>query len=139
MLALLDALKNAVEDFATREEKLNQEFETRSTVELNAFESAKLEQQSGQAAELAAAAAALEEDKRQRHTRFDRRKGRINRAHSALSQRVLEEGSEQEGALKQRIRRNSTEAEQRRDADLASAARNFEEFQQKLNENGAEL
>ena len=45
MLALLDALKGAVEDFAAREEKLNHDFQTRSAAELNAFESARLEQQ----------------------------------------------------------------------------------------------
>jgi ABC-type multidrug transport system fused ATPase/permease subunit len=138
MLALLDALKNAVEDFAAREEKLNQDYETRAAAEHNAFESAKLERQNKQAADLAALETALEEEKRQWHARFDRRKDRINRAHSALSQQVLDEGSEQEGALKQRIRRNSTEAERRRDADLANAAMAFESFQQKLNETDAE-
>ena len=51
---MLDALKDAVEDFAAREEKLNQEFEIRSAAELNAFESAKQEQQAKQADALAA-------------------------------------------------------------------------------------
>ena len=63
MLALLDALKGAVEDFAAREEKLNHDFQTRSAAELDAFESAKLEQQSKQAEALAAAEAALEEER----------------------------------------------------------------------------
>ena len=139
MLAVLDTLKNVVEDFAAREEKLNLDFETRSAAELNAFESAKLEQQTKQAADIAAAEAALDEEKQQRHARFARRKERINRAHSALSQQVLDEGSEREGELKQRIRRNSTQAEQLRDAELANAATAFESFQQKLNENDLEF
>jgi S-DNA-T family DNA segregation ATPase FtsK/SpoIIIE len=139
MLALLDALKNAVEDFAAREEKLNQDFETRSAAGLNAFESAKLEQQAKQAEALAAAEAAFEEEKKQRHTRFDRRKNLIDRAHSALSQQALEEGSEQEGELKQRIRKNSTQAEEQRDAELANATAAFEGLQQKLNENEVEF
>jgi len=46
MLALLDALKGAVEDFATREEKLNHDFQTRSTAEFNAFEAGNLKRQS---------------------------------------------------------------------------------------------
>ena len=82
MLALLDALKGAVEDFAAREEKLNHDFQTRSAAELNAFESAKLEQQSKQADALAAAEAALAEEKNRRNARFEKRKVRINRAHS---------------------------------------------------------
>ena len=136
MLALLDTFKGAVVDFAAREEKLNQDFQTRSAAELNAFESARLEQQTQQADRLAAAAAAFEGGKKQCHARFERRKGRINRAHSALNQQVLEEGSEQEGELKQKIRENSTEAEHQRDADLANAATAFEGFQKKLTENG---
>jgi hypothetical protein len=134
MLAQLEALKNAVEDFAAREEKLNQDFETRSAAGLSAFESAKLEQQARQAETLAAAEAEFEGEKKRRHARFDGRKARIDQAHSALSQRVLEEGSEQEGQLKQRIRSSSTQAEQQRDAELANAATVFEGLQQELNE-----
>ena len=139
MLAQLEALKNAVEDFATREEKLNQDFETRSVAGLNAFESAKLGQQAKQAETLAVAGVAFEEEKKQHHIRFDRRKNRIDRAHSAVSEQVLEEGSEQEGQLKQRIRTNSTQAEQQRDAELTNATTAFEGLQQKLNENEVEF
>ena len=39
-LALLDALKGAVEDFAAREERLNLDFQTRSDKEFKAFEAA---------------------------------------------------------------------------------------------------
>lgn len=139
MLALLDALKAAVETFAAREEKLNHDFEIRSAAELDAFESAKLEQQSRHAEALAAAEAALEEERNQCNTRFESRKVKINRAHSSMSQRVLSEGSSREGELKQRIRKNSTEAEHRRDNDLANAAATFEWFQQKLNESTADF
>ncbi|HKW30384.1 MAG TPA: hypothetical protein VJT54_13690, partial [Verrucomicrobiae bacterium] len=134
MLALLDALKGAVENFAAREEKLNHDFEIRSAAELDAFESAKLEQQSKHAEALTAAEAALDEGRNRCNTRFEKRKVKINRAHSALSQRVLDEGSSREGELKQKIRKNSTAAEERRDNDLANATANFEWFQQKLNE-----
>src|SRR5579859_3466827 len=134
MLALLDALKGAVENFAEREEKLNHDFEIRSAAELDAFESAKLEQQSKHAEALAAAEAALDEARNRTNTRFEKRKVQINRAHSSLNQRVLDEGSSREGELRQKIRKNSTAAEQRRDNDLANATANFEWFQQKLNE-----
>ncbi len=136
ILALLNALKGAVEDFAAREEKLNHDFQTRCAAELNAFESAGQRQESKRADELAAAETAFEEGKKQRHARFERRKSRINRAHSALNQQVLEEGSEREGELKHKIRENSAEAERRRDTGLANAAVAFEGFQKKLEENG---
>ena len=134
MLAVVDALKDAVEDFAAREERLNQEVETRSAAELNAFESAKLEQQAKQAEALAAAEAALAEEKNRGNARFEIRKVQINRAHSELSQRVFEEGSEQEGELKTKIRKNSAEAERRRDAELVDAAAAYENLQKKLDE-----
>jgi hypothetical protein len=129
MLALLDSLKGAVGDFAAREEKLNHDFETRSAAELNAFESAGQEQQSTRADSLATAEAAFERGRKECQVRFERRKGRINRAHSALNRQMSEEGSEQEGELKQKIRANSAEAERQRDADLAKAATAVEDFQ----------
>jgi len=131
-LALLAALKGAVEDFAAREEKLNHDFQTRSDAELSAFEFANVEQQSKLAAELAAAEASFEERKQKCQARFGRRKVRINQAHSVVSQQVLQEVSGQEGDLKKRVRTNSTEAERRRDAELANAAMAFENLQQKL-------
>ncbi|HTQ49548.1 MAG TPA: FtsK/SpoIIIE domain-containing protein [Candidatus Acidoferrales bacterium] len=139
MLAVVDALKDAVEDFAAREEKLNQEFEIRSAAELNANESAKQEQHAQQAEALAAAEAALAEEKNRGNARFEMRKVQINRAHSMLSQRVFEEGSEQEGELKTKIRKNSAEAERRREAELADAAAAFENLQKKLDESGETL
>ncbi|HXR47988.1 MAG TPA: hypothetical protein VN784_11175, partial [Candidatus Limnocylindrales bacterium] len=139
MLALLDALKGAVEDFAAREEKLNHDFQTHSAAEDDAFESAKLEQQSKHAEALAAAETALEEERTRCTARFEKRKVQINRAHSSMNQRVLDEGSSREGELKQRIRKNSTEAERRRDNDLANAAATFEWFLQKLNQTDADF
>ena len=44
-----------------------------------------------------------------------------------------------EGALKQQIRKNSTEAERRRDNELANAAATYEWFQQKLNDSDADF
>ncbi len=135
-LALLDALKDAVVDFAAREEKLNHDFQSRSAAELNAFEAANLAQQSKLAGELAAAEAAFERGKKQRESRFEKRKVRINRAHSALSRRVLEEVGGQEGNLRQKTRKNLEEAERRRDVELADAAAAFENLQKKLDGSG---
>jgi len=135
MLALLDALKGAVEDFATREERLNRDFQTRSAAELNAFEAANLRRQSKLAGELAVAEAAFEAEKQQRQARFERRKVQINRAHSALSRRVLDEVGGQEGSLRQKTRKNLAEAERQRDVELANAAAAFGNLQNKLDGN----
>jgi hypothetical protein len=132
MLALLDALKGAFEDFAAREEKLNHDFQTRSTAEHNAFESGNLARQSKLADELASAEAAFAEEKRQRNARFEKRKVRINQAHTVLSRRVLDEVGGEEGNLRQKTRKNLAEAERRRDVELANAAAAFKGLQQQL-------
>ena len=41
MVALLETLKNAMRDFAAREEKMNSDFRARSAVETRAFDTAK--------------------------------------------------------------------------------------------------
>ena len=134
MLALLDALKGAVEDFAAREERLNRDFQTRSAAELNTFEAASQLRQSRLAGELSAAEAAFETEKNARTARFERRKVRINRAHSVLSRRVLDEVGGQEGNLRQKARKNLAEAERQRDVELADAAAAFGDLQKKLDE-----
>ena len=134
MLALLDALKGAVEDFAAREERLNRDFQTRSAAELNTFEAASQLRQSRLAGELSAAEAAFETEKNARTARFERRKVRINRAHSVLSRRVLDEVGGQEGNLRQKARKNLAEAERQRDVELADAAVAFGDLQKKLDE-----
>jgi DNA segregation ATPase FtsK/SpoIIIE, S-DNA-T family len=138
-LALLDALKSAVEDFAAREERLNLDFQTRSEKELALFESANNEQQSRQADALAVEEAAFERAKRRCQARFERRKIRINQAHSVVSQRVLNEVGGQEGELKQRIRQETADAERRRDTELAACTTAFDDLQKKLEENGESL
>jgi hypothetical protein len=113
---------------------LNQDFQIRSDRERAVFESSHAELQSKHADELAAEAAAFEEAKRRRQARHDRRRQRINQAHSIVSQRVLDEVGGQEGDLKQRIREGSANAERTRDVELASAAAAFESLQKKLEE-----
>ena len=63
ILALLDRLKSALQDFAAREEKLETEFRARSSAEARAFEAATSEQAEKQAARLAAAEAQAQAEK----------------------------------------------------------------------------
>ena len=132
VIALLDALKSAVEDFASREEKLNHDFQTRSDKEQALFDSGTAEQQTRQAEKLAEEEAAFEKSRHQYQARFDRRKSRINQAHSTVSQRVLDEVGGQEGELKKRIREGTANAERTRDVELADATSSFENLQNQL-------
>ena len=61
MLALLDALKGALHDFAAREEKLNGEFHARTSAETKAFETATQQQAARLSERIADAEIGLEE------------------------------------------------------------------------------
>ena len=100
MLARLDALKNVIRDFTAREEKLNGEFRVQSSAALNAFAARNQAQESAAAALETNAAAALEAEKHRCNLRFERRKVRINRAHAAVSKRVMNEIGAQDSQWK---------------------------------------
>src|SRR5437879_10635545 len=121
MLALLDRLKGAVEDFAAREEKLNHEFRVKAAAEAKAAEAAAKEQEAQHSNELAKAEAEFAVQKQRCQSNFDKRRWRINEAHKRLHKRALEEVSAQEGRRKHKLQESAIEAEHRRDADLASA------------------
>ena len=139
MLALLDALKNAVRDFVAREEKLNSEFRLQSSGELNAFESQKLAQESAASALEMDAEAALETGKNRLRSRFEKRKSRITRAHSTVSQRVTHAITECDAEWKDRTQQGVQAAELHRDEELVNAALDYNNFQQSLAAVGEEL
>src|SRR5437867_13244339 len=95
-LALLDKLKGAVQDFAAREEKLEQEFRARAAAENRGFETASREQSARQAQRLAEAEAEEEFEQQRWQARFQRRKVRINEAHKILRRRAVEDVSAHE-------------------------------------------
>jgi hypothetical protein len=74
MLALLETLKNAMRDFAAREEKMNADFRARSAVETRAFDIAK-EQQTASATEtIAKAEGDFDAASERAKTQFEQRK-----------------------------------------------------------------
>ena len=77
-LALLDQLKSAIQDFAAREGKLNDEFRARFAAETKAFESAQEKQVSWLTESLADVEAAFEAGKDKQRFKFESRKTRIN-------------------------------------------------------------
>ena len=139
MLALLDALKSAVRDFVAREEKLNGDFRSQSAAELNAFAARNEVQEAASAAQEEKMASALATEKERLLSRFENRKARINRAHAAVSKRVLGEISERDTEWKDRTQQGVQSAELRRDEDLANATTAYNQFQQALAIAGDEL
>ena len=134
MLALLDALKNAMRDFAAREEKLNADLRARSTVETRAFDAAKEKQTAAATEATAKAETDFRETKTRARTRFEQRKTKINSAHIAARKRVLDEIGRQEADIKYSVQSGSLEAERVRDEKLASSAAAFEDFNRRTTE-----
>jgi hypothetical protein len=139
ILVLLDALKQNVRDFVAREDKLESDYRVGTAAELRDFDTRN------QAQEIAAherevnAGTALQAEQAASQARFERRKAWINRAHSAVSRRVLKEISEQDVQWKERTQQGVQAAEQRRDEQLAATTAAYEDLQLRLQDAGAEL
>ena len=131
-LALLDKLKDAVRDFAAREEKLNSEFNLATGAEQNALAARNLAQESAAAKLEAGAAEALETEKNRLQSRFEKREARLQRVQAAINQWVTNEISERDSEWKEHTRQSVLAAEQRCQEELAAAAAAHENFQQNL-------
>jgi hypothetical protein len=128
MLALLDALKGAVRDFAAREEKLNGEFRAQSAAAAKLSDEAAVKRAEKLAGGVDAENAAFEARKIQRQLDFDNRKTRIARAHAAVRKRVMDEIGEMHGRSKYKIQASTLEAERNRDDALANTVVTLENF-----------
>ncbi len=139
VLALLDALKDAVRDFVAREEKLNSAFRVQSAAELTAFNRRNEVLGATADARELHAASKLETAKARLQSRFEKRQVRITRAHAAVSQRGLDEISDRDSAWKDRTQQGVLAAERHRDQELANTTTARETFQQNLAVAGEEL
>ncbi len=131
-LARLDALENNVRDFAAREEKLESDLRVQTAAELRDFASRNQAQESAAIAQELNAAAAVKTEKDRCQARFERRKAWINRAHAAVSRRVLDKIGEQDVEWKDRTQQGVQAAEIRRVEELANADAAYENFQHEL-------
>src|SRR5439155_21553328 len=122
MVALLETLKNALRDFAAREDKLNADFRARSAVETRAFDAAKNQQSTAAAETIAKATADFDAASEKNATRFEQRKARLNQAHINARKRVLDAITQQEADIKYSVQSGSLEAERVRDEKLTAAA-----------------
>jgi len=134
MVALLETLKNALRDFAAREDKLNSDFRTRSAVESRAFDAAKNNQSASSAETIAKATADFEASTAQAVARFDQRKARLNQAHINARKRVMDDITQQEADIKYSVQTGSLEAERVRDENLVATAAAFEDINRRVGE-----
>ncbi len=134
MVALLETLKNAMRDFAAREEKLNTDFRTRSAMETRAFDIAKDQQSASAADTIAKAESEFDAATEQSKTHFEQRKTKLNQAHINARKRVLDQISQQEADIKYSVQTGSIEAERVRDEKLAAAATALEDFNRRVGE-----
>jgi hypothetical protein len=139
VLALLDALKDAVRDFVAREEKLNSEFRVQSAAELTAFNRRNEVLGATADARELHAASKLEMAKTHLQSRFEKRRSRINRAHAAVSQRGLDDIRASDVGWRDRTQQGVRSAELHRDQELANTTTAHETFQQNLATAGEEL
>jgi S-DNA-T family DNA segregation ATPase FtsK/SpoIIIE len=134
MVALLETLKNAMRDFAAREEKLNADFRARSAVETRAFDIAKDKQATAAAETLAKAEAEFGAAKERGTAQFEQRKAKLNQAHITVRKRVMDQITQQEADIKYSVQTGSLEAERVRDEKLVAAANALEDFNRRAGE-----
>ncbi|HLP77170.1 MAG TPA: hypothetical protein VK327_09655, partial [Candidatus Paceibacterota bacterium] len=131
-LALLNQLKATVQEFATREEKINADFRTRSAAEEKAFEAARESRVAQNAELLSQAEAGHRESIARCEARFEERKKRISRSHMESRRRAMDAIHEQEGKRKYKVQEGTLNAEKRREACLGAAAAALEEFETRV-------
>ena len=134
MVALLETLKNAMRDFAAREEKLNADFRGRSAIETRAFDVAKNQQSTAAADTIAKAESEFDAATQQAGARFEQRKARLNQAHINARKRVLDKISQQEADIKYSVQTGSLESERVRDEKLTATADALGDFNRRVGE-----
>jgi hypothetical protein len=139
MLGWLDALKNAVREFAANEEKLNGAFYVRTSAELEAFDAETKRQTENLAAQIGGAEIIFETAKAGIHSRFERRKAAIMRAHSHVGNRILGGITAEESRRKQENQTARHESERQREADKIAAENAFQETGRRIAELRAAL
>ena len=139
MLALLDALKGAVRDFVAREEKLESDYRVQSAAAASALEAQNQAQETAAYEREVEVMDALAAEKDRLQNRFEQRKARITRAHSAVSQRVTGAITECDAVWKERTQQGVLAAELHRDEALVNATTDYNNFQQNLAAAGGEL
>ncbi len=139
IVALLNALKNVIRDFAAREKKLNTDFRAQSAAADKLADEADVKRSAKLAGDVDDENAAFEERKRQLQINYDNRKARINRAHAAVRKKVMDEISEQDARWKFKNQASMLDAERSRDDALAGTVVTLENFRRASTESAGAL
>jgi len=129
LLALLDTLKGAVQDFTAREEKLNATFRDQMAREIAALESRDHQQLTAASARMGNEVDALAAAKDRLQALSDRRQAWITRAGNAVREGLTAEINVRDARCKTQAQQGLTAAEQQRDAALAQAATHLNQSQ----------
>ena len=132
LLGVLDRLKDAVQDFATRADKLNTEFHARTVKERMRSQAAVGEQTRQASALVAEADAVFQTAQETAQTKFDRRKTRIGKAYQSSKEQALKRIEDRVGGHKYDLQKRMLQAERDRDTSIAAATHAFEEFRANL-------
>jgi hypothetical protein len=134
MLATLDALREAVRAGVASEAKLNTDFSAQSRAAAAALEA----QTQKNLAWLSDAGDDAEVEREEfvatSHTKFAVRKDRINRAHIAVRNRVVNGATNNEGRAKHRAQTGALEAKRRHEDGKLAATNAWAEFSARLSE-----
>jgi S-DNA-T family DNA segregation ATPase FtsK/SpoIIIE len=133
-LALLDKVKETVRNFAAREERLESDFQDRSTAALKRYETENEKLEMDWDACVTAGEAELEAKKIHARTATDARKDRIERAYKFTRDGAVKNVEKQDAHWRGQVQSGLAEAEQKRSADLAAAATADDTFRQKFAE-----
>jgi hypothetical protein len=135
-LALLDKLRQTVHDFAMREEKLTSDFNNRSVAAHNLNQTQTEKMESDWEERLAAAEADLQAARKNAVAVTENRKLWIEEAYKHLRNRASSNVETRDAQWREQVQKGLAEAEQQRDAELATAASANQSFHQKLAEAG---
>ncbi len=139
ILGLLDALKRTVRDFVAREDKINGDLRIQTAIAHAEFAAVGEQQESAANLRLTDAHGVLAAVLTQNQIRLERRRRRVARAYDRLAARGNTEISEHDRRWSERTREIVAGLEQQREAGLARAAAEQEQFRQQVTEAEAAL
>jgi len=137
LLAQLDALKDAVRDFAAREEKLNSLFREQSARDKSALDSRNDQQAAAAAERMGDESEKLVEAREQLKAHQAARKELIEHVHHRVSERYSAGIAARSEDCKREAQQSLIAAERHRDEEIIRSNRNYETFQRRLEASAA--
>jgi S-DNA-T family DNA segregation ATPase FtsK/SpoIIIE len=136
---LLEGLKEAIRDFAAREEKLVNEFRIKLARERQRRDAAVVEETEKLQSELAGAEAAFANASKLAAANHERRKARIAQARKTSKEQALTRIESKTGARKYELQKRRMQTERNQETALANTAAQLEERRANLADSGGAL